>query len=228
MSEKNRNPDELITLAGDILTDMTAADLEKTDTQTMRVPRRFHMKMLRVIRSHGAGRNGTLRTAAIILIVSAAVLTAALGNETIRADIWNTVASWFSDYISIGFEDFAETSSVDGEFTKRRPSWVPEDYAETVKTDSPALYALVWKVGDVKVMSYSQEYKSDNSQWIDSETCTLSRVSISGHDALLAVYDTEGEHMTLVWSDDTYQYPLSVYDKSLSRDDVIRIAESVG
>ena len=55
MSEKNRNPDELITLAGDILTDMTAADLEKTDTQTMRVPRRFHMKMLRVIRSHGAG-----------------------------------------------------------------------------------------------------------------------------------------------------------------------------
>lgn len=29
MSEKNRNPDELITLAGDILTDMTAADLEK-------------------------------------------------------------------------------------------------------------------------------------------------------------------------------------------------------
>lgn len=80
----------------------------------------------------------------------------------------------------------------------------------------------------MKVMSYSQEYKSDNSQWIDSETCTLSRVSISGHDALLAVYDTEGEHMTLVWSDDTYQYALSVYDKSLSRDDVIRIAESVG
>ena len=228
MSEKNDNTDELIALAGDFLIDMTAADLEKADTQTVRVPRRFHMKMLRVIRSHGAGRHDALRTAAIILIVSAAVLTAALGNETIRADIWNTVASWFSDHISIGFDDFSETASVAGEFTKRRPSWVPEDYAETVKADSPALYALVWKVDGMKVMSYSQEYKSDNSQWIDSETCTLSRVNISGNDALLAVYDTYGEHMTLVWSDDTYQYALSVYDKSLSREDVIRVAESVG
>ncbi len=228
MSEKNDNTDELITLAGDFLIDMTAADLEKADTQTIRVPRRFHMKMLRVIRAHGAGRHGALRTAAIILIVSAAVLTAALGNETIRADIWNTVASWFSDHISIGFDDFAETASVAGELTKRRPSWVPEDYVETVKADSPALYALVWKVDGVKVMSYSQEYKSDNSQWIDSESCTLSRVSISGHDALLAVYDRDGEHMTLVWSDDTCQYALSVYDKSLSREDIIRVAESVG
>lgn len=38
--------------------------------------------------------------------------TAALGNETIRANIWNTVASWFSDHIQIGFDDFVETSSV--------------------------------------------------------------------------------------------------------------------
>ena len=37
---------------------------------------------------------------------------AALGNETIRANIWNTVASWFSDHIQIGFDDFVETSSV--------------------------------------------------------------------------------------------------------------------
>lgn len=70
------------------------------------------VKILRVIRANGAGRHGTLRTAAIILIVSAAVLTAALGNETIRANIWNTVASWFSDHIQIGFDDFVETSSV--------------------------------------------------------------------------------------------------------------------
>lgn len=228
MSEKKNNPDKLITLAGDALMDMAAANLEKADAQAIRVPRRFHMKMLRVIRAHGAGRHGALRTAAIILIVSAAVLTAALGNETIRADIWNTVASWFSNYISIGFDDFAETASVTGEFTKRRPSWVPESYAETVKTDSPALYALVWKVDGVKVMSYSQEYKSDSSLWIDNENCALSRVSVSGHDALLAEYDSEGEYMTLVWSDDTYQYALSVYDKALSRGDVIRIAESVG
>ena len=70
------------------------------------------VKILRVIRANGAGRHGALRTAAIILIVSAAVLTAALGNETIRANIWNTVASWFSDHIQIGFDDFVETSSV--------------------------------------------------------------------------------------------------------------------
>lgn len=70
------------------------------------------VKILRVIRANGAGRHGALRTAAIMLIVSAAVLTAALGNETIRANIWNTVASWFSDHIQIGFDDFVETSSV--------------------------------------------------------------------------------------------------------------------
>ena len=70
------------------------------------------VKILRVIRANGAGRHGALRTAAIILIVSAAVLTAALGNETIRANIWNTVASWFSDHIQIGLDDFVETSSV--------------------------------------------------------------------------------------------------------------------
>lgn len=70
------------------------------------------VKILRVIRANGAGQHGALRTAAIILIVSAAVLTAALGNETIRANIWNTVASWFSDHIQIGFDDFVETSSV--------------------------------------------------------------------------------------------------------------------
>ena len=70
------------------------------------------VKIVRVIRANGAGRHGALRTAAIILIVSAAVLTAALGNETIRANIWNTVASWFSDHIQIGFDDFVETSSV--------------------------------------------------------------------------------------------------------------------
>ena len=70
------------------------------------------VKILRVIRANGAGRHGALRTAEIILIVSAAVLTAALGNETIRANIWNTVASWFSDHIQIGFDDFVETSSV--------------------------------------------------------------------------------------------------------------------
>lgn len=70
------------------------------------------VKILRVIRANGAGRHGALRTAAIILIVSAAVLTATLGNETIRANIWNTVASWFSDHIQIGFDDFVETSSV--------------------------------------------------------------------------------------------------------------------
>lgn len=56
MSEKKDNLDELIPLAGDTLINMTAADLEKADTQTIRVPRRFHMKMLRVIRAHGAGR----------------------------------------------------------------------------------------------------------------------------------------------------------------------------
>ena len=37
---------------------------------------------------------------------------AARGNETIRANIWNTVVSWFSVHIQIGFDDFVETSSV--------------------------------------------------------------------------------------------------------------------
>ena len=32
--------------------------------------------------------------------------------RVIRANIWNTVASWFSDHIQIGFDDFVETSSV--------------------------------------------------------------------------------------------------------------------
>jgi hypothetical protein len=88
------------------------------------------------------------------------------------------------------------------------------------------MYTLIYKIGENRVLTYSQNIITDSKTLIDSDNCTLDNISINGYDAVLAEY-SDDSRITILFNDKSYEYLLTSYDGYITGGQLIKIAESI-
>lgn len=231
MSQKHDSLDALILLSGDILIEESANKFTSIDETKIKVSPRFHRKMLRRIRRNEGNKplSPTMKIVrnidASILIIVAVTFITMMRIDTVRADFWSAIVTWFENHFAIEFTDVKDDEVALIE--KREPTWIPGGLEKKVKADSPTVYMVQYLENDVKVLTYTQQTKTDSEIWFNNEDCTLRYIDVSGIDAVLAKYDHDGENLSLYWSDDDYTYILTSYDKKMTEKEFLKIAASI-
>lgn len=223
--------DALIMLSGDVLINKDVAYLNSIDTSDIKISPRFSRKTHRMIRrkcrqkEYGQFIIVTKRIAAAVLIVCSILFASTMSIEAVRNEFWNTIVEWFDKYITISYqvEKIAPTIIV----TKKEPTYLPEGYEKAVKADAPTSYIIQYQQNEERRLTYQQKPLTQNEIWIDNKNCSISEVKVNNFNAILAAYADGNEIYTLLWNDEEYSYTIFSYDKSITVEILISIAESV-
>jgi hypothetical protein len=223
--------DALIALSSGALLDDYDEYFGSVDTSKVSIDSRLDKKIRHIIQNRN---NKPLlktiliisRRAAVVCLVTASVLFAmAMSIEAIRNEFFRVISEWYDDYIAINFESENE---VIPEFItqKKEPSYLPGEYDKIIDVDFPMTYTVIYKTGENRVLTYSQNIITGSQTLIDNDNCTLDNISINGYDAVLAEY-SDDSRITILFNDKSYEYLLTSYDGYITGGQLIKIAESI-
>jgi hypothetical protein len=165
------------------------------------------------------------RVAIVFLIVASVLFTVAISVDAVRNEFFRVITEWFDDYIAINFE--SKDTVIPVLITqKREPAYLGGNYDKVIEVDFPTMYTLIYKIGENRVLTYSQNIITDSKTLIDSDNCTLDNISINGYDAVLAEY-SDDNRITILFNDGSYEYLLTSYDGYISSEQLIKIAGSI-
>lgn len=204
-------------------------EMDVSDVQVPESLKERADKLFAEERERLASRRRILRKRVTVILVAAimAVLTACATIPAIRERIYEIVVEYYDKYFSYKSKQLpSQTKSEEVAFKKRTPTYLPDGY-ELYGDDSSEDMTSVhyWDPMNGFLITYEQfpigllQYKGN------VETAEIISVKVRGYEGIASVKTiNNGCEVTLMWSDDKYDYSLI----SLSTlDELLRMADSV-
>lgn len=223
--------DALIALSAGALLDDYDKYFESVDTAKVSIDKKLDKKIQKIIwkRKYEPVFRTVLtiskRVAIVCLIVASVLFTMAMSVDAVRNEFSRVITKWYDDYIAINFE--SKDTVIPTLITqKKEPAYLGGDYDKVIEVDFPTMYTLIYKTGENRVLTYSQNIITGSKTLIDSDNCKLSNILINGYDAILAEY-SDDNRITILFNDGSYEYLLTSYDGYITSEQLIKIAESI-
>jgi hypothetical protein len=223
--------DALIALSAGALLDDYNKYFESMDTSKVSIGKKLDKKILHIIwKEKHEPIFKTIITiskhvAIVFLIVASVMFTMAMSVDAVRKEFFRVITEWFDDYIAINFE--SKDTVIPVLITqKKEPAYLGGDYDKVIEVDFPTMYNVIYKTGENRVLTYSQNTFTGSKTLIDSDNCTLNNNIINGYDAVLAEY-SDDNRITILFNDGSYEYLLTSYDGYITSEQLIKIAESI-
>jgi len=230
--EKN-NFDLILENAAEVLIQKESDALRNTPIPDSPISSHAEKRILRRIRTHG--KTGILmkytsafrNTAAVLILVGCLSVMVAQGVDSLRGDIWSFVVEQRGTETRVYVQTTANVPSYIKEF--KEPKIEPEGLIKKV----------MWQEYDYHLIGYFR-YEDDRSYdsvytfsqkpfskdpILISDTTEYTETKVNGYDALTDCQ--KNRTLTLTWHDDEYIYRLTCKDKTVTIEDLIKIAESV-
>lgn len=208
-----------------VLTDYFLSDLPPID-ENYEFSAKFERRMEKLIRRYAKPYYMLINTAAkrvacIIICIIVALSALTISVRAFLPDVWNMIVEWFDEYIMVGY---SVDTNVAPDTIKdiRPPKFVPEGLEMSGELRSETVYQTDYTkdefiVCKVKQYTYKRMFMIDNSTFIQN-------VQISEYSGMFSTINNE---RFLSWDDGEYYYVIENYDRYLSDDDMITIAESI-
>lgn len=226
---KNDKLDALIMLSADVLMEKNVKEFLETDTSDVVRPKSLDRRIMRIIKRERrkSERGGWITVAkniaAGVLIACTVTLAMVMSIEAVRTALMETIVQWFEDYVSIMFvteDDVPTTIEV-----KRQPVIDEEGWSEEVVADSLTSYSIHYFCDGSLALTYHQVCLNTDSMWNDNTDVTIEEISIGQNSGVLMIYENGG--LIVSWSDGEYTYSLSNRTSTISKEALLKIAESV-
>ena len=224
------NIDALMVAASVALAEKNSEYLNSVDLSGVCISQKTDTRVLKSIKKEQKSKPTSFyrrisKVATILLVISVAALTFCMSVEAVRAELWNSIVTFFEEHIGIHLEvnELDTPSFIE---TKREPSLQPKGTTSTVIVDNPVAYFVSYTIDEVEVMFYQQSPFTEQSAYTDNE-CVVTDIKVNGNDATLFEYLNSDKCYMIVWFDGQYIYMLDSFSEEITLEELVTIAESV-
>lgn len=165
-----------------------------------------------------------LSTAAAALVVLSLSLGAVMTvSPTARAWVQKVVVQWLEEYVGFQFRgDGAQSEGI------WRPSYLPDGFQEVSKDSEDDFGRVLFISKDGKKLYFDYKLIEDGNQFsLDVEHTQYQKAEVNGQIAHLFMQTTEEWPSCLIWTDKE-DFTAFRITGNVSKDELLRIAESVG
>lgn len=161
------------------------------------------------------------RRAAVILLAAGLLFTGvAMSFPTVRAAVWETLVSWYEDYIAVWFDDEEDTpDSIEEEILPTLPAgWKIE---KIVSTNILNMFEIV--TADGQQIKYQQMLNEYSEVWLDNEECDVQNILLNDkYEAYVCTYFNGT--CQVAWSN---RYGFLLRSDDVSVEVLIELAENI-
>lgn len=161
------------------------------------------------------------RRAAVILLAAGLLFTGvAMSFPTVRAAVWETLVSWYEDYIAVWFDDEEDTpDSIEEEILPTLPAgWKIE---KVMSIQFANIYKIISTHGEK--VEYHQMVKEYGEIWLDNEECSVEIILLNDqYNAYLCTY-SDGS-IQVAWGN---HYGFLLRSDDVSVEVLIELAENI-
>lgn len=220
------------------------------DTTEVSLSKEFYIKKNRTISRYkrkpalAVLRKCLVRAAVALMAVMAFGFLTVMAIPDLREAVFEAVAEWYENYISIRFEpgESAASESADkasdttgepgGEQIAvppttiekvMKPTYIPDGAEEDVLKNSKSSVVIDYYVGEDLILSYQQTPYKNKDKFYDNQASVYYNIFVNEYNAVALEFGS-GEK-AILWTDGVYYY--YVNSSVLGIDELTRIASSV-
>lgn len=229
MSASGKNKlDTLLYTNADVLIEKDAAFFKEVDESEVQISSRIDKRIIQMIRYNA--RKETFRTiilaakriVAVFLIVCTIGFTVCMSVGEVRAQMLSIFMNWYEEFVEVFYVSDKTPPSIIEEY--REPCLQLTGTEKQVITQDLGNNLILYFLEGGPVISYHQMIM-DSMVKLDSENCVVNKVTISGYDAQLFIYEDGSTQIT--WHDNEYAYVMHADSGVTTTEMLILIAESV-
>ena len=206
--------DALLLLASGVLTEEKSNEFLEYTGKIVKIPSSLRRKIIALNNNESRKRELSQtekifrRVVAAILVFCTISFIALMSVEAVRETVWETIVTWYEDYIAIHFlqSKDAEKSVAETILTKKEPRLVLSEYTREVMLDSTTMFVVLYSNDDTEI-EYTQCIIDQNELWFDERDTQIENIYDGELEATI-IRLNEKQATYLLWSDGEYFYML--------------------
>lgn len=224
--------DELIILALTDIEKNKAKQLMETDIEDTYITNKTESKIKKEISSFFAHKYETkppkIKKRTLIVLVAAIVLAIVLciSVSGIRNRILNAVFSDYDEYNSYKYDDNALVDRSEKIEEYKQPTFIPFELEGNTTIENEFLFEIMYKYNEKRYIVYSQcKQSSEPLINVNNENCFITEEIIN--DCEGQMYSYANGCFELMWIDEDYLYTITSTIEGMTKEEIIKMAESV-
>ncbi len=160
------------------------------------------------------------KVAVAVLLAGTILFTAMMCIQPVRAALWDTIVTWYEDFVGMIFEAPDEYPKIIEEV--KIPE-VPDGWKNEKMDENKISVTYILTGLDDEYILYQQRVYTDDEIWVDNTRCSIDEIELEdGTKAQL--YSYEDGRLNIYWVSD---YAFSIECENITRELIIEIANSI-
>lgn len=202
------------------------SDLPRTEElEKVTFTEKFEKKMQRLIKSqkkpyYNMTKSVSKRVACVlvaVIILFAMMSMTAIGKSFIRF-----IVDIFDDHSQVIFEEGSDFTQAT--FVPYAPEYVPDGYEITKKESELNIYNIIEYTNENGAILDYEQFPATGHKLVNTENAIIEKTYVNEYEAM---YWESSEIRYILFADETYSYIISGEYNEISREEIIKVAESI-